>query len=261
MPPTHRSRTMHLTFPYRARLAVAVFLVLLPAYSLGAQGAVFAGTVTDSTKKPLADVDVQLTDVSLTARTNGKGEFTLANIPAGTHDVAVRRIGYGVIEIRIDFPADQRVERQFRLSPTVTLESMRVVDTHSDMPGFDDHRRLALGAFLTRAELEPQENRRLAEILRQFKGVKIETSGTHTYITSALGIRSAKTNACYALVYLNRALVFRGDPGEDLFDLSSIQPTMIEAIEFYSTAAKTPMQYTSANSDCGVLVIWTRRTP
>jgi hypothetical protein len=44
-----------------------------------------------------------------------------------------------------------------------------------------------------------------------------------------------------------------------LFDVNSIAPDRIEAIEFYSSPAQTPAKYSGLGSVCGVLVIYTRR--
>jgi hypothetical protein len=47
---------------------------------------------------------------------------------------------------------------------------------------------------------------------------------------------------------------------EPLFNLNSINPAQIEAIEFYASPAETPLKYSVMESQCGVLVIWTRRS-
>jgi hypothetical protein len=44
------------------------------------------------------------------------------------------------------------------------------------------------------------------------------------------------------------------------FDLNTITPESIEAIEYYAGAAQTPVKYSRLGSNCGVLVIWTRRS-
>ena len=65
--------------------------------------------------------------------------------------------------------------------------------------------------------------------------------------------------------YLDDHLVFRGQKlgyppkWEPLFDINSIPVAMIEAIEYYASAAQTPMKYSVLNSQCGVVVIHTLR--
>jgi hypothetical protein len=43
------------------------------------------------------------------------------------------------------------------------------------------------------------------------------------------------------------------------FDISMIAPEQVEAVEFYAGPAQTPLKYSRMGSNCGVLVIWTRR--
>jgi hypothetical protein len=79
---------------------------------------------------------------------------------------------------------------------------------------------------------------------------------------SALGAPAA---ACYSQIYLDNTMVFSGriiaGHWEPLFNLNSINPAQIEAIEFYASPAETPLKYSKMESHCGVVVIWTRRSP
>jgi hypothetical protein len=62
-------------------------------------------------------------------------------------------------------------------------------------------------------------------------------------------------------VYLNNATVYAGRNEEPLFDVNTIRPDQLEAVEYYAGAAETPLEYGTLDSTCGVLVLWTRRTP
>ncbi len=64
--------------------------------------------------------------------------------------------------------------------------------------------------------------------------------------------------ACYANVYLDRMLIYDGR--QPLPDVNSIVPDVLEAVEFYEGAAQIPAMYQRLNTNCGVLVLWTRRT-
>ena len=89
------------------------------------------------------------------------------------------------------------------------------------------------------------------------------TAGAFRVRTLRIGFRPA-TSAPVSLavglarVYLDRMLMYgpRGDPP---VDVNSIPPEEIEAIEYYPSAATTPMEYSTLHSTCGVIVIWTRR--
>lgn len=241
------------------------------------RGAVFTGVVlTDSTRVPIANAEVALPALSRITATNSLGEFRLADIPAGTYQVIVRRIGYGLFEGSIPFAANQLVERQVLLTRIAVLDKVVVTAERTAIPSFEEHRSRGLGRFLTRADLAPQEGRRLAAILEQVSGVDILSGTNRSWIATNRGPRSlsadcpldradllagAKCGPCYAHVFLDNALIFRGAAGEGLFDLNTVPPAQIEAIEFYAGPAQTPLRYSGLNSACGVLVIHTRRSP
>jgi hypothetical protein len=63
---------------------------------------------------------------------------------------------------------------------------------------------------------------------------------------------------CYALVYMDTKPM---NPMKDPFDLSTIPVEQIEAVEWYSGVTQTPMEYTRFRTNCGVLVIHSRREP
>lgn len=65
--------------------------------------------------------------------------------------------------------------------------------------------------------------------------------------------------ACYAQVWVDGRLVNRERPTEP-FDLNTYAPEQLEAVEWYASPSQTPAQYSSLNSPCGVLVLWTRRS-
>jgi hypothetical protein len=103
--------------------------------------------------------------------------------------------------------------------------------------------------------------RPLAEALAQTPGINNAQlfRGMHSYVASSR--RSGRDGGvCYSRVYLDQAIVYRGPPQRP-FDLNSINAEQVEAIEFYASPAQVPAKYQGLDTDCGVLVIWTRRTP
>ena len=66
---------------------------------------------------------------------------------------------------------------------------------------------------------------------------------------------------CYANVYLDKVLIYSGRDGEPLFNINSIHPDQLEAVEYYAGPSQTPGEYSTLDSTCGVLVLWRRLTP
>lgn len=235
----------------------------------------FSGRVfVDSTERPIAGAEVLLPTLTKSTFTDDSGAFQLRDIPAGEHEVIVRRMGYLPLATRLVFTSREPLVHQIFLSKVMVLDTIAVSATRV-MADFEDNRRLGLGHFLTRAELAKVEHLSIATILSQVPGLRIVGSANRAWPASTrisrlmsppilddLDVkRGAMPGLCYAQVYLDNAVVYRGRPGEPLFDLSTVNAAAIEAIEYYASPSQIPARYSNVNSTCGVLVIWTRRSP
>lgn len=257
-----------------------------------ATAATFAGLVTDSSNKPIAAVEVQLADAGQGALTNEQGAFVLRDVPAGPQHVLARHVGYGPVESQLTFVAGQTIQRHITMTRSTTLDSVVVTEKSVDhqLDDFNENKKVGLGHFLTRAQLATQEGRSTSSVLISLPGIKVSTVGPYAWVGSgrktvttlqgggavaSLDPSDAAKRAplwdCYALVYLDDHLVFRGQKfvtqgrlssgyeWEPLFDINSIAVSEIEAIEYYASPAQTPLKYSVLNSQCGVLVIHTIR--
>ena len=223
-----------------------------------ARGTLFAGVVyIDSTHTPIADAEVSLPELSLSTRSNERGIFRITEVPSGLHAVIVRKVGFGAMETKLTFNAGT-LQREIFLTRTTILDSVKVLAQRPVLKDFEEHKKIGLGKFVTRAQLEGREGRRLGEMLSTLMGVHITGKGTSAFVAASRGPRSITAPSCLANVYLDHMLMYgrRGDPP---FDVNSISPEEIEAIEYYGSAATTPLEYSTLNSACGVIVIWTRR--
>lgn len=240
--------------------------------------AVFAGAVVDSAQRPLSNVQVTFPDLARVALTDEAGKFRLAGLPAGSHRFVVRKIGYGPVDTSLTIGADERVDRNVVLSRVVMLDSVRTVARGSDLE-FEENRKIGLGHFFTRADLEKQEGRRLSEVLAQAPAARAVSIGPRGgYISTSRGPRtmnpvfrhfesgapdprSGLQYLCYANVYLDGMRLYGGGDNEIVPDINRFDVANIESIEYYASAAQTPAKYSALNSTCGVVVIHTRRFP
>ena len=243
---------------------------------VAARGGTLTGSVVSGEKRtPVIAAEVLVPDLGMATRTDGKGMFRLEHLPAGSHEVMVRRIGYQPVTSDVPLQANREVKRVFSLDEVVVLDSVIVVDrgVAMAMQGFEDRRRRPFGHFFTRDSLARYEGRSVSNILEQINGIRLLRSpsgGGATYVASLRRPpRLEGTNGggpppgpCFAHVYLDHLLVYKGaHSGDPPFDINSLSPEQIEAIEFYAGPAETPAEFQTLDSDCGVLVIWTRRTP
>jgi hypothetical protein len=257
---------------------------------LALRGAAFTGVVVnDSTRAPISGAEVAVADLGKSVVTDSRGAFRLSGIPAGEHQIVVRRIGYGAAETRVLFDGHSTVERRVLLGRAVTLETVSVTEkaTERAMASFEENRRLGLGHFVTRGDLEKYTGMKLASVLQQIpqldmrrgRGEQAWVSSRHArppqcppaavgcyksqgfYVPDAADANQGMPIACYALVYVDDVLMNGTTEPTEPFDISSIAPEQVEAVEFYSGPAQTPLKYSRMGSNCGVLVIWRRRSP
>ncbi|MFI5229348.1 MAG: carboxypeptidase regulatory-like domain-containing protein [Gemmatimonadales bacterium] len=232
----------------------------------------FAGAVlADSTAQPLVGAEVSLPDAGLMALTNDQGVFRLTDVPIGEQRVLVRRLGYAPLDQRLTFEPNAVVTRRIVLNRVVVLDSVVVEASSADLPDFEDHRKLGLGHFFTRADLAKRDVSHLDEILETIPSLRIyhdKFQPTKAFVVRSRGavslsqIHGTNIDDCYASVYVDGYPVFgKAGAGGEPFDVNTIPPNLIEAIEYYAGPAETPAKYSGVNSTCGVLVIWTRRTP
>ena len=186
----------------------------------------------------------------------------LQHIAPGDQRLVVRRFGYGPLESRVRFSPRRTTNRTIYLTPIVTLDSVTVSATRPSLPSFEDHRHIGLGNFFTRTDLTKLEDQGgpLARLLEGTRGLQLvrQPGTTKAYVATR---RQFNGNApCLSQVYLDHALIYDGRPNTPPFDINSLQPSAVEAIEYYAGPATLPPEYAGLNSACGVIVIWTRRT-
>jgi len=108
-------------------LSIAVFC----AATAAAQGTgTVRGRVLDAAARPIVDVTIGVSGTTLAARTNVDGDYSVANVPAGTVTVTARRLGYarGTQQVSVTAGGDARAD--FQLSQAATkLEEFVVTGT------------------------------------------------------------------------------------------------------------------------------------
>jgi hypothetical protein len=233
--------------------------------------------VTDSTSVPIANAEDAIADLAKVTLTDARGAFKLTGIPAGAYTLTARHIGYGPLEARITIAAAEAVERRLLLSRVVMLDSVivRAEATDLRMRDFEDNRKLGLGHFLMRDQIEKLSGISMGALMSQFNGTDIVHDKYSSYLASSrwksrcnpldgdclerekLYTLGPRGWSCFALVYLDNVLMNRGRPAE-MFDLRTVHQSQIEAIEYYEGSVTTPSKYNSPGSQCGVLVIHTR---
>lgn len=238
------------------RVAMAV------ALSLGAAGAVSAQSVRGflleaETRQPIVAGTVALLDAQgkevASAVTSESGAFLLeADVP-GAYWLRGESLGYrsasgGPIELGNGMVVDV----EFRLAvDAVLLEALSLVAAprieNLERVGFYERKRMGIGWFLTRQDMEKKPHVSTSDALRGVPGVRLVPRG---FGQNLLLLRGAARCGPQIIVDGVR-LVDRGN-------VDVVLPQDIDGIEVYMGAAGPPIEFGGLEAGCGTILIWTR---
>ncbi|HJU67644.1 MAG TPA: carboxypeptidase regulatory-like domain-containing protein [Gemmatimonadaceae bacterium] len=258
---------------------------LLPI-NAAAQSTLIVRVAADTTARPVANVSVGIPALQRSATTDSSGRAVLERLPAGTHRVVARAIGFRPDSTVVELGEGATREIVMKLAThTVVLEEVRVsaqgTARTGKMAGYHERRERGIGRFIDRDLLERNGHRRTADILNTVPGVYVRygftskawaSSGrnaTATGCPTCGSVNTAMINpgdrqagagpACYMDVYIDGALVYNSSMRyASLFDLNSIEPGSIEAMEVYSSGSNLPSEFQRTGGACGAVLIWMR---
>lgn len=246
-------------------LSFAFVSTLVAGLAAQAPGRI-VGTITDAvTGRPVGEATVAVVRSDLTARSDAQGLYILDGVVPGLVKVLVQAIGYHPITSPYyTLLPDSTVVADFRLAPlTVQLDPVVVegeVERFAPGPlrGFYQRKRRGWGTFLTREEIEQKQPVRTTDIFRGIAGVRVVPIGGSRYqvIMASAPPSWIPGRGCPVKFYLDGIRLPGGDYIDDLVLASNV-----EAVEVYRRASETPAEFLGSDSRCGVMVIWTKRSP
>jgi hypothetical protein len=203
-----------------------------------------AGTVRDGTGQPVPGAQVRLLGTAVTTRSDERGAYLLPGLPAGTQEVEVRRLGYGIARGPVTLRGEQRSRLDVVLDRVATLESFNVVARRWRYAEFEQRRKEAIdGRFLDEDQIK-----------------KMNLNSSVDYVNRLPGFRAVHVR------WGEVKIVSMSDPGcspvvlvDDLPITNMIQlpiPSALGALEIYRGTAGAPPSH---RSPCGTIVFWTRR--
>lgn len=251
----------------RVRLGVA--LLCLPA---NAAGQVITGTVrADSSRRAIPNVEVLIEGKRHQTTTDDQGRFTLQS-PSGNQVVLFRLVGYQPVRVRAVVGRRDTVQLD-AVMVKVTAQELPEVEVKarpapipgSVMAAFEERRRGGFGTFLDSTDLRRMEYRRMTDILRGL-GVRMIAfqggGGPPEQHAVSSGISLNEGEPCWVAVFLDGIAIYKaGSRSMRPPDFSrDFQAPTIMAIEYYRSSATVPVEFgTGRDTDCGALVLWTRR--
>jgi hypothetical protein len=208
------------------------------------------GRVIDNRNKPMENAIVALVGAEEVARTRGSGEFSLSNLPAGTHNLSVRRIGQEPVMQTVQLRPSEQTEVLVTMSSAVALTTVNVFANRSKSRlrlEYEQRRKSALGYAIDGSVIEKRAD--LYSIFRDFRHMIVDRDGFGLSIVT----RTILRGRCAPQAFLD------GFPVE--MALASSLPTdMYRGIEVYENPFMVPAEYiTTGTLACGAVLFWTKR--
>ncbi|MEY4008404.1 MAG: hypothetical protein RLZZ467_1471 [Gemmatimonadota bacterium] len=253
-----KTRSASHTVTRAAIVILLTFVALVPARAIAQEG-VLRGTVTDTTGRPLAGVEVLSVNGKRSTRTDRNGRFALARLPFGQQLIMARYPGYQPADRAINMLDANVPELTFRLRRIVQLiDTVRIVSHDGcaayDFTGFECRRRAGVGQFRGLEEigaLRPHFWADMFEGMPGFRNVQVPDPilGMDWDVESTTGWR------CLESGWNGR---------ERTANLENVRPADIVAIEHYDVYEKVPAAYkrlawpNSQPRPCALVIYWTR---
>jgi TonB-linked SusC/RagA family outer membrane protein len=237
----------HRLFPL---LASAVLCAAASLSPLGAQqptGTITGQVVDSATRQPLAGVSVVVDGTRLGAVTRDDGTFTIVGVPAGTHSVRTRRIGYGSIPVLVSVSDGSTTSVSFALEKRAAVLDQIVV------VGYTTQKKSSITGSVSTVNAADVESRRVVDVSQALQG---QVAGmTVTQSTGAPGedisirIRGEGTIG-------NNSPLFIVD-GVPSRDISFLNPSDVQSYTVLKDASAASIYGSRASA--GVIVITTKQ--
>lgn len=203
------------------------------------------GIVRGATGLPLENTEIRVRGARSSAVSDASGRFAIAALPAGTHMLLARHIGYEPTEIPVELRAGRSIEHDVKLTRAILLDSVRVVAMRSQYPEFEYNRRAnPFGRYLTPDEVERRHATDATGLLFGVPGLYIAGQGSSARVASTRRGRS-----CREVRYIL--------DGTEVPTMEGITASQIAAVEIYVDGAFAPSRY-AIRGACGVVVFWTK---
>ena len=259
-------------------LAAARFLLPVLALTLASAGAaqktprslpLLRGTVQDTAGRPLEGAQLQILGLARTVTTPASGMYRLSDIKPGKYWIVVRRIGYAPLRTALSFnPGDDR-EIDFELRPLPhNLPELKIrAEEKAWMRKYQDFvwrsKGSFYGRFVTRDEIERAHPTYLGDVVRRY----LPFTSTQAFFTPYFPdrLRSSATTSGFVRSRLSPlaqncppAVSVNGTHTSVGWAVNDFRPDEVEALEVYRSGYQLPLEFSSRQAPCGLVIVWTR---
>lgn len=256
--------------PLRSAVLAALLSLLGAPFAVAQEGrSALRVVVTDaSTGEPVRDARLVLLGTRVGGAADDQGRLVLRNLVPGTAVLEVSRLGYTAarVPVSLDAGATHDLAVALRADP-LELDALRAdgrtgpARDHAawargmlESRGFFERRESGSGVFMVREEITRTHSRSMTQLLSRHRRLNLSGEAWSSAPAARRGGNRPQATAsggCRPAFYLDGVLV-------EAFDVNSVRPDDVEALEIYRGASELPPAFNRGTSGCGAVVIWTR---
>jgi hypothetical protein len=200
---------------------------------------------------------VELLGTGVVALTNEKGEFTLRNLPSGSHVLLARHLGFGAETVPVDLSSRQPKQVTIKLPKFVAIIDPVVVTARRaaslDKVGFSQRKKSGSGYYLDPEQIQRMHPNFLTDILRQVPGLRVSYTPEGEMVSSSRGVTSLSNSGCVQY-YVDDMPWQSAMPG----DINNfVNGSEVVGVEVYQ-GPNVPPQYSRGMQNCTTIVLWTK---
>ncbi len=214
--------------------------------------AVVEGHVTDPSGKPVVGAELSVAGAAATTTTNDSGSYTLRGLPSGTQALQIRKLTYAPIQVTVDLSARAPHRTDIRMLPApptltpVQVEGKREKGLRN--VGFTQRQKSGLGRYLTQDQIAEKLPTVMTDIFTTIPGLMVDYSSGQPQLKGSRGAGGS----CLTYVIDGVPTPMQGDFNDYM------HPDEVAAVEVYQSSEAPAQFQASGQSDCAVVVIWTK---
>ena len=237
---------------------VALALGAMPPGRIAGQASPRHGTISgqvvdQASRAPVGGAVVTFLGTKHQTETDSVGHFSQDELVPGTYVLQVRAIGYGTGSWVLRLGNGEAIESLFEIGQLETELDPVTVETsptaaNRRLAEFEERRSHHQGVFFTADQIEASHASTLLDMLRGIPGVSLSCRSQSCVVQMTRGAKGTGCTADWVVDGLPATL--SGTP--------HIPIVGIVGIEIYRSASETPAEFLKMDSQCGVIVLWTK---
>ena len=220
--------------------------------------AVVSGRVVLEGSPTLAGSRVEVVGTEVVTLTNEKGEFSIKNLPSGSHMLLARHLGFGAEAIPVDLSSLQPQKVTIKLPKYVaTIDPVIVTAKRAaslDRVGFSQRQKSGQGFYLGPDQIQSIHPQQLTDILTRVPSLRVTYGPNGNDVTSSRGTTSLSGAGQCVQFYVDDMPWQSAMPGDVNNFLNANE---VVGVEVYAGPG-VPAQYSRGMQDCTTVVIWTK---